>query len=159
MTSHIRARRIIWGFLGLVVVGVAAYVAAVFLTRRSLENVGRALAGGVSGGSVNASALPAGSVLLLDGDTVASLVSVARASGPAHQDSTWLYAAHAWEAAQHRLSELRGYAAVRQAASANGGAERLQLVRRSDVGTRTQFGTLILRGARDSSALQTFPVF
>lgn len=159
MSKSALHRRILWGLFGIVAVGVAAYIAAVFLTRGSLEDVGRTLARGVSASSVTSAALPAGSVLLLDGDTVAAIVSVAQASGSTQRDSIRLYAGHAREAAEHRLLELRDYVAIRQAAAADSGAERMQLVPISRIGSRTQLGVLVLRAAQDSGALQTFPVF
>jgi hypothetical protein len=156
--SNHQHRKVLWVFLGVAALGIAVYIAAALITKRSLEVAGANLRSGLPSAQIATPPETPSSVVLLDRDTVALIVARTAIGGAADRQSSWMYAAHALPSAEARIRALVDYAAVHENAGAGGG-QTMRLVPATQTHASVSSGTLVLRMSRDSSMMRTFRVY
>lgn len=143
--------------LGAVV--VLGYVVLILLTRESLTGVGTSIQSGVSSTETTEHSLPLGSVLLLDDDTLATLVAVERVNSTNKKDSLQLFAGHLWSGVDQKMSAADKMVVIRVQEFTANQPEVMRLAPSSSVTGRSPRGRLLLRASRDSSIVRTFAVY
>lgn len=152
-------RRIVGIALILGTLLVAGSVTAVFLTVKSFADFGSALMSGVLSAKVSEQALPAGSALLLDHDTLATLVVLDRFRTANGKDSLRLFVGDLRAGSEQKLATTDKMVAIRQQEFTANQPEVMRLVAASSVMGRPPRGRLVLRATKDSSDTHTFTVY
>jgi hypothetical protein len=151
MNDRRTTRKIVRVIFVLGAVCAVGYVVLIVLTRKTLTGVGSSIRSGLSSTEIAEHSLPPGSVLLLDDDTLGTLVAFGRLNSVNEKDSLQLFAGHLRSGVDQKIVAADNMVVIRVQEFTANQPEVMRFAPRSSVSGRSSRGRLLLRAGHSKS--------